>query len=143
MRANLLCPPVPTRRTTRKPTKKTAARQTVEDYLAAQPKGARATLTRLRKAIRAIVPTATEVISYGVPTFKYDRKGLVAYGAATAHCTFYLMSTGVLHAHAAELKDYELGKGSIQFPASKPLPASLVATLVKARIAENKTRSYR
>jgi uncharacterized protein YdhG (YjbR/CyaY superfamily) len=143
MRTKLLCPPVPTRRTTRKPTKKTATRQTVEDYLAAQPKSARAALTKLRKAIKAVVPTATDVISYGVPTFKYDGKGLVAYGAATAHCTFYLMSTGVLRAHAAKLKNYDLGKGSIQFSANKPLPPSLVTTLVKARIAENKTRSYR
>jgi uncharacterized protein YdhG (YjbR/CyaY superfamily) len=113
--------------------------KSVDDYLAAVPEDQRAALGKLRETIKATVPTATEVISYGVPTFKYDGKGLVAYGAATAHCTFYLMSTGVMRAHAAELKAYELGKGSIQFQADKPLPKSLVTKLVKARFAENKT----
>jgi uncharacterized protein YdhG (YjbR/CyaY superfamily) len=70
--------------------------KTVDDYLAAAPKDKRAALAKLRDAIKATVPTATEVISYGVPTFKHNGKGLVAYGAATAHCTFYLMSKGVM-----------------------------------------------
>jgi uncharacterized protein YdhG (YjbR/CyaY superfamily) len=117
--------------------------KSVDDYLAAVPKDKRAALANLRDAIKAAVPTATEVISYGVPTFKKDGKGLVAYGAAAAHCTFYLMSTGVLRAHAAELKKYELGKGCIQFQADKPLPKSLVTKLVKTRIAENEKRGYR
>jgi uncharacterized protein YdhG (YjbR/CyaY superfamily) len=117
--------------------------KSVDDYLAAVPRDKRAALMKLRDAIKAAVPTATEVISYGVPTFKHDGKGLVAYGAATGHCTFYLMSTGVMRTHEAELKAYELGKGSIQFPADKPLPKSLVTKLVKARIAEIEKRGYR
>jgi uncharacterized protein YdhG (YjbR/CyaY superfamily) len=40
-------------------------------------------------------------------------------------------------ARLAALKGYKLGGGSIQFPADEPLPATLVRTLVKARIAEN------
>ena len=56
------------------------------------------------------------------------------------HCGFYIMSEKVLRAHAAELKEYELNKASIRFPASKPLPAALVTKLVKARIAENEAR---
>jgi uncharacterized protein YdhG (YjbR/CyaY superfamily) len=117
--------------------------KSVDDYLAAVPKDKRAALGKLRETIKATVPTATEVISYGVPTFKDDGRGLVAYGAATAHCTFYLMSAGVIRAHAAELKKYEVGKGCIQFQADKPLPKSLVRKLVKARIAENEKRGYR
>ena len=117
--------------------------KSVDDYLAAVPKDKRVALGKLRETIKATVPTATEFISYGVPTFKQGGKGLVAYGAATAHCTFYLMSTGVMRAHAAELKAYELGKGSIQFPADQPLPKSLVTKLVKARIAENEKRGHR
>jgi len=50
------------------------------------------------------------------------------------------MSTEVMRTHAAELEGYPVGKGSIRFPADKPLPATLVRKLVKARIAENEAR---
>ena len=58
------------------------------------------------------------------------------------------MSPSVMRAHAAELKGYQTGKGSIRFSAEQPLPAclpaclpaSVVKKLVKARILENKER---
>jgi uncharacterized protein YdhG (YjbR/CyaY superfamily) len=90
----------------------------------------------LRKTIRATVPNATEAISYGVPTFKYRGRPLVSYGATKSHRAFHVMSPEVMRAHAAELQRYDTGKGTIRFPASKPLPAALVRKLVKARIAE-------
>ena len=108
----------------------------VEAYLAEVPADKRAALGKLRAAIKAAVPKATEGISYGVPTFKLDGHPLVGFGAAAAHCTFYLMSYAAMLSQAAALKGHKLGKGSIQFPADKPLPASLVRKLVMARIAE-------
>lgn len=113
--------------------------RTVDDYLAAQPPGARATLEKLRKAIRAAAPEAEEVISYRIPTFKLGSP-LVAFAGFKDHCGFYLMSTGALRAHAADLKGYELNKGSIRFAIDKPLPAALVKKLVQTRIAENEAR---
>jgi uncharacterized protein YdhG (YjbR/CyaY superfamily) len=120
--------------------KKTAApAKTVDQYLARLPKDKRVALARLRTAIKAAAPGATEGISYQVPVYKLDSKPLVGFGAATAHCTFFLMSTTrAMRARLSALKGYKLGGGSIQFPADKPLPATLVRTLVKARIAENR-----
>jgi uncharacterized protein YdhG (YjbR/CyaY superfamily) len=129
---------VPTKKT--QPLKVRARSETVDDYLAAVRPDARAALTKLRKAIKAAAPEATEGISYQVPMFKQDGHPLVSYGAATAHCAFYVQSPGVMRAHAAELKGYEVGKGSIQFPPDKPLSAALVTKLVKARLAENAKR---
>jgi uncharacterized protein YdhG (YjbR/CyaY superfamily) len=37
-----------------------------------------------------------------------------------------------------ELKDYDTSKGTVRFPADKPLPAALVRKLVKRRIAEHR-----
>lgn len=51
------------------------------------------------------------------------------------------MSPGVMRAHAADLKDYDVGKACIRFAANKPLPAALVTKLVKGRIAENEKRA--
>jgi uncharacterized protein YdhG (YjbR/CyaY superfamily) len=113
--------------------------ETIDDYLAALPKDARAALGKLRKMIKAAAPNVTEGISYQVPVFKLDGKPLVGFGATTAHCTFYVMSTSdAMRRRLAELKGYKLGGGSIQFPADKPLPDALVTKLVKARIAEDK-----
>jgi uncharacterized protein YdhG (YjbR/CyaY superfamily) len=111
----------------------------VGEFLAAVPEEAQATLEGLRTTIRAAVPKATEAISYGVPTFKHQGRPLVGYGATKSHCAFYVMSPEVMRAHAAELEKYDTGKGTIRFPASKPLPAALVRKLIKARIAEIET----
>ncbi len=111
----------------------------MDDYLGSVPGHARAALLKLRKTIRAAAPEATEEIRYQVPTFKY-RGGLVAYAAFADHCSFFVMSTEVMRAHARELEGYPIGKGSIRFAADKPLPAALVTKLVKARIKENEAR---
>jgi uncharacterized protein YdhG (YjbR/CyaY superfamily) len=126
-----------------KPAKKNALAETVDDYLAAVPEDARAALAKLRKTIKAAAPKATEVISYQIPAYKHQGL-LVGFAASKGLCTFHIMSTDVTRAHAAELKDYKLGKASIRFAANKPLPAALVTKLVKARIAENESgRGYR
>ena len=114
----------------------------VDAYLAALPREARETLQPLRKSIKAAVPEASEVISYGVPTYRLDR-AVVSFGAAKAHCSFYVMSTAVTDAHRDELKDYKLGKGSISFPFGHGLPDALVKKLVKARIVENEALKAR
>lgn len=106
-----------------------------DDYLAAVAEPARTTLEKVRKMIRAAAPEATETISYRLPTFKYKGKPLVALGASKDHCAFYLMSY-VPPELEADLEKYDTGKGTIRFPADKPLPAALVRKLVKARIAQ-------
>ncbi|WP_321417522.1 DUF1801 domain-containing protein [uncultured Methanomethylovorans sp.] len=108
----------------------------VDAYLAIVPEEARGTLIKLRKMIQAAAPNATEGISYQIPTFK--QKGpLVAFAAFPAHCSFYVMSPAVMDMYKNELKSYDTAKGTIRFPANKPLPATLVKKLVKAQIEEN------
>ena len=134
--------PVRRRAQPRAAAKRHGGHETVDDYLAAVPEDARAALGKLRKTIKAAAPKATEGISYQVPVFKLDGKPLVGFGATTAHCTFYVMSTSdAMRRRLAELKGYTLGGGSIQFPADQPLPDALVTKLVKARIAENRKRA--
>jgi uncharacterized protein YdhG (YjbR/CyaY superfamily) len=129
------------KKATRAPVKRIRASD-VEEYLAAVPADARATLEKLRRSIRAAAPKATEGISYQVPTFKY-RGGLVAYAAFETHCSFFVMSPPVMKRHARELRKYETATGTIRFPIGKSLPAALVKKLVKARIAENEARARR
>ncbi|HSQ36641.1 MAG TPA: DUF1801 domain-containing protein [Acidimicrobiia bacterium] len=109
----------------------------VEEYLAALPQEARAALERLRKAIKAAAPDATEAISYRLPAFKDHGRSLVAYGGFKDHCSFFPMSTKVIDDHMDELRPFYAGKGTLRFTADKPLPAALVKRLVKERLAEN------
>jgi uncharacterized protein YdhG (YjbR/CyaY superfamily) len=108
--------------------------KTVDEYLAALSDDQRAALERLRRIIRAAVPRAEECISYQLPAFRLDGKFFLWFGAAANHCAIY----GVVGAHKDALKGYDTsGKGTVRFQAKKPLPATLVRKLLKARIAKN------
>jgi uncharacterized protein YdhG (YjbR/CyaY superfamily) len=112
--------------------------KTIDEYLARVSAEKRAALEQLRQTIRAAVPQAEECISYGLAAFRLDGRPLVAFGAAASHCAFYPMSSSTVEAHKDVLKDYDTSKGTIRFPVDRPLPATLVRKLLKARIAENK-----
>jgi uncharacterized protein YdhG (YjbR/CyaY superfamily) len=114
---------------------------TVEEYLAALPDDARATLEKVCEAIRAAVPTASERISYGMPGFSHHGRYLVYHAAFKDHCSFFPASSGVMEGSAEELERYDVSKGTIRFPIGKPLPATLVKKLVKARVWEIEARS--
>lgn len=111
---------------------KRASASTIDEYLASLPAAQRTALQRLRKTVRATVPAAEECISYGLPTFRLDGKAFFYFGAAAHHCAIY----GALDkAFADELADFETnGKGTIRFQPSRPLPSTLVAKLVRARL---------
>jgi uncharacterized protein YdhG (YjbR/CyaY superfamily) len=110
--------------------------KTVDDYMASVPEPARITLEKLRQLIRDTAPMAEEVISYGIPAFKYEGM-LVGFGAARNHCGFYVMSPATMIAFQKELEGYDTATATVRFPADKPLPAALIKKLVKARVKEN------
>ena len=124
-----------------KKTKTTVARD-VDDYLSRLPEDSRGALENLRDTIKSIVPDAVEVISYQIPTFKYQDRMLVSFAAFAEHCSFF-PGAAPIAAHQSELKSYQTSKGTIRFPANKPLPATLVRKLVKTRIAENERHAAR
>jgi uncharacterized protein YdhG (YjbR/CyaY superfamily) len=111
--------------------------KSVDEYLARIPEPARSTLQKVRAVIRsAVPPETTEVISYGIPTFRYKR-GLVSYAAFKDHCSFFPLGSSALYAFAAELKPYRAAKGTLHFPLDKPLPSGLIKKIVRARLAQN------
>ena len=118
--------------------KKGKVAKTVDEYLAGIPEPACSTLKHVRAVIRSVVPKeTTEVISYGIPMFKF-RGMLVGYAAFKKHCSLFPTGSGVLDRFTHELEGYRTSKGTIQFPPDKPLPDSLIRKIVRARVKENR-----
>lgn len=106
-----------------------------EDYKALFPKEVQLILEQVRETIQKAAPEAEEVISYGMPAYKYH--GMLVYFAAfKKHIGFYALPTGNL-AFQKELSLYKTGKGSVQFPLNQPIPFSLISSIVAFRIKEN------
>ena len=110
--------------------------KTIDEYLAAVSDDQRAVLEKLRKTIKAAVPKAEECINYGLAAFRLNGECIAGFGASAKHCSYYPMSGSTVATLKDDLKNYTTTKGSIHFQPDKPLPATLVRKLIKARIAE-------
>jgi uncharacterized protein YdhG (YjbR/CyaY superfamily) len=109
--------------------------KTIDEYLARLSGPQRSALEKLGRDIKTAAPAAKECISYDIPSYRLGSRLLVSFGAGKNHCAFY-PGAHPIRAHAKELSEYDLAKGTVRFPAKKPLPTGLVKKLVKTRIAE-------
>jgi uncharacterized protein YdhG (YjbR/CyaY superfamily) len=109
---------------------------TIDEYLARVEPDQRAALEVLRQVIRKAAPKAEEVITYGIPAFRQNGF-LIGFSASAKHCSLHPMNGHTVAEFAADLTGYSTSKGTIRFTPAKPLPASLVRRIVKARVAEN------
>jgi uncharacterized protein YdhG (YjbR/CyaY superfamily) len=109
----------------------------IDDHLARFDDAQRAALLATTTTIRTSLPGATEVISYGMPTFKLDG-GIAVIGldGFTNHNSLFPYSGRVLSELADDLARYQGTKGSIHFDRDRPFPAPLLKRILKVRIAE-------
>lgn len=97
-------------------------------------------LTNIRAIVRENAPDAVESILYGMPAYKTYKKPLVYFAAFKNHIGFYATPSG--HSAFEEaLRPYKQGKGSVQFPLNQPIPYTLIAEMVRFRVAENEVRA--
>lgn len=111
----------------------------VDEYLGSIPQKSRATLTKIRSAIRAAAPEAKEVVRWRMPMYYYHGM-LIGFAAFKDHLSLF-PGPAVVAAFKEELKRYDTSKGTIRFPIDRPIPSALVKKLVKARIKENEERA--
>jgi len=108
----------------------------IDEYIETFPEDAQKILQKLRLTIKESAPGSVETISYQMPTFKLNGKGLVYFAAFKNHIGFYPIPSGI-EAFEKELSPYKQGKGSVQFPIDQPIPYALVRKIVKFRAKQN------
>jgi uncharacterized protein YdhG (YjbR/CyaY superfamily) len=96
----------------------------------------RGILELVRGTIRKAVPQAQEVISYKMPTYLLDGERLLYFAVWKQHYSIYAATERVVAAFQKELASYEVHKGTIRFPLSKPVPVKLIGRIVKFRAGE-------
>lgn len=127
---------MPVKKSNPKPAPAKKQPQTVDAYLAALPPDVRAAMQKVRVAIRAAAPNATERIAYQVPVYSLHGD-LVAIAAFKNHCSLVTMSMPVMNALRSDIAPFDTKGSAIHFTAKKPLTAALVKKIMRARIAEN------
>lgn len=119
--------------------------KSVDEYIASQPDAARAALRRVRSTIRRAVPGAEEVISYQIPAFQLRGGAVLFFAGWRRHYSLYPAGSRVVAAFKDELAPYEVSKGTIRFPLSRPVPVRLIGRIAKFRakevVARQKVRS--
>ena|SRR5579885_3340473 len=111
---------------------------TINEYINTFPLQTRKQLRQMRATIKKAAPKAEEVISYGIPAFKFHGL-LVWFAAYSKHIGFY-PKTSAIQAFKKEISKYKNAKGSVQFPLDKPLPLTLIRKMVQFRVKENLER---
>lgn len=110
------------------------APQTIHEYIAAYPPNVQKVLKKVRAAIKAAAPDATEAIKYQIPTFVLNGN-LVSFAAYKTHIGVYPVPTGTQKFQQA-IAVYRASKSTLRFPLDEPVPYELISQLVKYLIKE-------
>lgn len=111
----------------------------VDEYLSKIPPGHREALERIRAKVRVLVPSASESISYGVPTFKYFGM-LCSYAAFRNHCSFFPGKQPIVEC-ADDLSGFKTSAGTVRFGIDAPIPDEILEKLIRIAVARNELRA--
>lgn len=105
----------------------------IDDLLADVPAEHRRELERIRAIIQSVCPEADEVMTYGMPGFKYKGKYLIAFANFKDHMSLF-PGTEPIEKLSDELKTYKTSKGTVQFMLENNLSDELVRQLVRISV---------
>lgn len=111
-------------------------RSPIDAYLVEFTGVQRESLDNLLEILRAELPGAEEVISYGLPCFKVEGRAIAGFGGFANHNSYFPHSGAVLD-HVDRLPKWcGVSKGTLRFSLDRHLSRALVRRLVKARLAD-------
>ena len=106
--------------------------KSITDYIAAFPQEKRELLEQVRSLIHEVAPTATEAMSYGMPTFKLNGN-LIHFAAFKEHLGIY-PGPEAIEVFKADLAKFETSKGAIRIPYTDKLPVKLIQKITEYRV---------
>lgn len=102
---------------------------TVDEYIASFPAETQSVLRSIRRGISAIVPAASEVIRYNMPTLQVGDEYLVCYAAWKHHIGMYPIPT--LSPQLEKAMDrYRWSKDTMRFRYRDPIPYDLIGQAI-------------
>ena len=103
----------------------------IDDYLKGVSAVQRAALQKLRAQIHALVPGATECISYSMPAFRTEGHVVAGFLATTKGCSYFPFSGTTLDSMTDDLAGYSRTKSGLHFDPARGLPTALLRKLRK------------
>lgn len=105
------------------------APETIDEYIAIQPKEVQQYLKEVRDSLRAALPEAEERISWSMPTY-WKKHNIIQFASFKNHIGLYPGPEAVLE-FSERLKEYKTSKGSIQLPYNRALPVKLISDIAR------------
>jgi uncharacterized protein YdhG (YjbR/CyaY superfamily) len=93
-------------------------------------------LADLLDYIESRLPTSTQVIKYGIPTFLIEDVPVIGFDGFKNHNSIFPYSGSFNARLKEELKKYEKTKSSIHFEAGKSIPNPLVKMILDERVKQ-------
>ena len=113
----------------------------VKSKYASAPPEHRKMMLAIRKSILEIVPDAQEVVSYGMPAFKYQGNVVAGILNNSNYVGYYPFSGSVLSVLKKELRNYTQTKSALHVPLDKGISKSLIKKLIQVRISQCPVKS--
>lgn len=107
----------------------------VDEYIAKLAEPQKTELSKIATLVKNTAPDSKQVITYGMPGFKYNNKYLISFGVFKDHMSIF-PGAGAIEFYKNDLAGYKISKGTVQFTSEKPIPKKLFEDIVKYRVSE-------
>ena len=107
----------------------------VDTHLMRLDHPSRGALTNICKIVKELAPEAVEVISYGMPGYKYKNKYLITFSQFKDHMSIF-PGSGAVEAHKDQLVEFTLSEGTVQFTTEHQIPNETLTSIIKYRLSD-------
>ncbi|SFS32027.1 iron chaperone [Saccharopolyspora flava] len=114
-----------------------AGATTIDEYLDGFTGEKRELLAELRRIARETVPEASETIKWGNPAWVHPSGTILFAFSGHAEHTNVAFTPSTKEAFAAELAEFDTGKGTVKLPYGRPVPEDLLRRMITYRLREH------